>query len=311
MLGGRVKSALFVDFDNMIGGFTAEFARRVDHWLAWLESGGFDPKNRPRRFLAKRVYWNYHNRKYADLFEPHGFETFTCLKRTQTDKTNLADMMIALDALELAFQKPRIEEYVILSADTDFVALMDKLADRSVRTVAFEKDQTSLREFDGHADQVVTAAEFRAAFDFEQRPSGFWGRSRSPAPRDDAQGGGYTPAPAPVLAAEAVADAQRSDRRRKSGADPRLTPRLREAIDLLRGLAQEKDLRILGRRSVNAHLRLKIMGYETTGARPYLGLKSYENFIGLIAETQPDFDLLEDQNSGLTLRYRGGSAPAA
>lgn len=305
MVGRRIPSALFVDFDNMIGGFTADFARSLDHWLAWLEAGGFDPRGRRRRFLAKRVYWNYHNRKYAETFEPRGFETFTCLKRTQADKTNLADMMIALDALELAFQDPRIEEYVILSADTDFVALMDKLSDRSVRTVAFEKDQTSMREFDGHADHVVTAAEFRAAFEFPLRPKGFFARLRGA--RDAAPDMRSGPAPAPVLAAEAAASSQRADRRRKSGADEdqKLTPRVREAIELLRALARLKNWRILGRKSVNAHLRDKLPGYETTGARPYLGLKSYENFIGLIAETQEDFDVQEDRNSGLTLRFRG------
>ncbi len=307
MFAGRFQSALFVDFDNMIGGFSAEFPRRVDHWLTWLESGGFDPKSRRRRFVAKRVYWNYHNRKYAEVFEPRGFETFTCLKRTQTDKTNLADMMIALDALELAFQNPRIQEYVILSADTDFVALMDKLSDRSVRTVAFEKDQTSMREFESHADHVITAATFRAAFDFPLREPSWRDRLFNGRAAGDANAEKAAPTPAPVVAAEAVAAYERAGRRRKSGGDddPRMTPRIREAIELLRSLAQKKNWRILGRKSVNAHLRERVPGYETTGARPYLGLKSYENFIGLIAETQTDFDVQEDQNSGLTLRYRG------
>jgi hypothetical protein len=63
MWGSRLRSALFIDFEN-IGSRMSPAALRA--MTAWLEDGRFDEAGRKRRVVAKRVYWNSSAERHRD-----------------------------------------------------------------------------------------------------------------------------------------------------------------------------------------------------------------------------------------------------
>src|SRR5262245_15007880 len=172
MLRRKTRSALLIDFDNIIGATNGNFGQRISNWMAWLEDGKFDGCCRPRRFLVKRVYWNAQNDGYRSAFEGSGFEAITC--RSLVDRKSTADMIIALDALEATYDQKKIEEYVLLTTDTDFVPLVQKLGNRSKQTVnAGNRDNLSYGVFSDHADVVIGVDALKDAFRYQRKKSLF------------------------------------------------------------------------------------------------------------------------------------------
>ena len=97
----RLKSVLLVDFDNIYGATSEEVVSGLPNWLLWLEDGAFSPKNRRRRFIDKRVYWNLQFDKYRPDFERAGFSAFNCralAKRKIGAGKSSADIVLTMDA---------------------------------------------------------------------------------------------------------------------------------------------------------------------------------------------------------------------
>lgn len=140
-----MKSALFLDFDNIylclrnIDSAAAQrFANRPDKWAEWLtgyvnaleqnpsaESRVAPPK---RRFLLKRCYLNPATFSCFRMgFTRAGFEVVDCPSLTRHGKTS-TDITMAIDCMD-ALHSPRahIDEFLILSADSDFTPLLHKL----------------------------------------------------------------------------------------------------------------------------------------------------------------------------------------
>jgi uncharacterized LabA/DUF88 family protein len=151
-----VPAVLLVDFDNVVSKIVAEFAESPLAWLRWLEAGGHEPNGRRRRLVMKRVYWNSHNEVYREAFEAAGFEAFACRSEAKSKKST-ADMVLALDALDALYGEDRIREFILLSTDTDFVPLVDRLQehDRRVVTLVDERDVSSA-VYRARADLVIT-----------------------------------------------------------------------------------------------------------------------------------------------------------
>lgn len=91
----KVKTAVFVDFDNMLGGLTAmdsvaaeSFATDPGRLLAWLERGEDLEGRFHRRFLLKACYLNPEVfRKYRGFFVSAGFRVVDCPSLTQRGKS--------------------------------------------------------------------------------------------------------------------------------------------------------------------------------------------------------------------------------
>lgn len=146
-----LRTAIFLDFDNVLSGLregagvevARRFAEAPEDWLGWLMQGT------PRRCLVRRCYMNPAGyleepdglRRYFSsfrfAFQAAGFEVVDCPRLTRMK--NGADLRIALDVMD-ALQSPlaRIDEFTLLSSDSDFVPLLLRLraADRGTRLVA-------------------------------------------------------------------------------------------------------------------------------------------------------------------------------
>ncbi|GCL61200.1 NYN domain-containing protein [Pseudaquabacterium pictum] len=141
-----MKSALFVDFDNVFTQLRAlqpaaaeRFARQPVEWMRWLAErleipdGHADPAAR-RRVLVRRCYLNPNwYQQYRHAFLRAGFEIVDCPPVTSQGKTS-TDIHMVLDIIELLQHETRYDEFIVLSADADFTPVLRKLRRYDRRT---------------------------------------------------------------------------------------------------------------------------------------------------------------------------------
>lgn len=284
MLQTRKKSALLIDFDNVIGMTGGDFAAKIGNWLAWLEEGGFDPKRRRRVFLTKRVYWNGMNERYRPAFEAAGFEAFAC-RAIAREKKSSADIVMTLDAMEVAGEYRGLKEVILLTSDTDFVPVVNRLQDRKLEVAAMgNEENTTAAVYRDYADYLVLRRDLTAAFTFTPARRGLFAR----------------PAPAPV---EAPPPQPAKAPAPPSAAKARPRDALDEAGDRLVHAARGALGAPLSRQSVHRVLQT-LPGFSPTGASPWLGCGSYKELLRAIAKRRQDLRLHAYRNGGVALAYR-------
>jgi hypothetical protein len=142
-----VKSALYVDFDNVHSNLEHEspdaahaFVTNPAAWLAWFMRGGHDPSGEfgaeaaPRRMLVRRCYgspWKFG--KYRLEFVRAGFSVIDCPPLTSRGK-NCADIQMAVDILDALEHPTRFEEFIILSSDADFTPILTRIREHDRRS---------------------------------------------------------------------------------------------------------------------------------------------------------------------------------
>nr|WP_225908130.1 NYN domain-containing protein [Hyphomonas sediminis] len=176
---------MLVDFDNIYGATSEEVVTGLSNWLLWLEDGAFSAKNRRRRFIEKRVYWNLQFDQYRPQFEAAGFSAFNCralAKRKISAGKSSADIVMTMDAIEIALVDDEVEEFVILTTDSDFMPVVNRVQAGELRVVTCGKETDPTYElFSQYADAVMHIGALKAAFSY-QRAKRKWYRFRSPPP---------------------------------------------------------------------------------------------------------------------------------
>lgn len=117
----RHRIAVFIDFDNIEIGVKNTLGREFDVSIvleALKERG---------EVLTKIAYadWTHHG-DMSRSFSQHGVQMVQRHPGPRGDK-NGADINLALDALEMALTKPHIDSFAIVSGDSDFISLVEKL----------------------------------------------------------------------------------------------------------------------------------------------------------------------------------------
>lgn len=141
-----MKSALFVDFDNVYTQLRAlhpaaaeRFARQPIEWIRWLTQSleipdGHHDLDVRRRLLVRRCYLNPNwYQGYRHAFLRAGFEIVDCPPVTAQGKTS-TDIHMVLDIIELLQHETRYDEFIVLSADADFTPVLRKLRRYDRRT---------------------------------------------------------------------------------------------------------------------------------------------------------------------------------
>ena len=198
---GVLRSALFVDFDNIYIGLrrsdpeaARRFAEVPQRWLEWLEAQPMagEPDAR-RRILARRCYLNPQTfNDFRPYFIRSAFEVIDCPPLTQQGKTS-ADVRIVLDVVDALDHPTRYDEFIVFSGDADFTPVLLRLRKHDRRTTVLTVGPSS--------------AAYRAASDlliaeetFIEQALGVSGEARregAPPPR----GAGAQRAEASLLAA--------------------------------------------------------------------------------------------------------------
>lgn len=282
MFSFAVASILLIDFDNVASVLGEQaFVKNVDRWLAWLEAGEFDPRRRRRRFDAKRVYWNGQHDRHRAPFENKGFDAFACRAEAKSKKSS-ADIVITLDAMDLISERRGLKEVILLSTDTDFVPVVNRLQDKGLRVAAMaNEDNRSAAVYRDHADLVISKADMVRALAYAPPdPAAKRARRAKPAPAAPAPRGAPKPPPrdALALAAEAV---------EKTAAE---TPGAQ-----------------ISRKTVTRVLR-RIDGFAAEGPAAWFGQGSYAGLLAVLAKRSQRLKLYRFRNGGVAVAYRGEQA---
>ncbi|MHC5543523.1 NYN domain-containing protein [Singulisphaera rosea] len=121
--------AMFVDLENLAMGFQNQRKTKFDiqKVLERLVEKG--------KLIVKKAYadWNrYQN--YTSPFHEAAIELIEIPKRSQTGK-NSADIRLVVDAMDLAWSKPHVDTFVIVSGDSDFSPLVSKLKENGKHVI--------------------------------------------------------------------------------------------------------------------------------------------------------------------------------
>ncbi|MFI6262567.1 NYN domain-containing protein [Micromonospora sp. NPDC051006] len=136
------RIALFLDYENLAlgfrdhhGGMAFDFRPIAD---ALAERG---------RVVVRRAYadWSYFGEDRRMLTRSH-VELIEIPQRMGASRKNAADIKMAVDAVELAFEREYISTFVICTGDSDFTPLVHKLRELNKRVigVGVEKSTSAL-----------------------------------------------------------------------------------------------------------------------------------------------------------------------
>jgi hypothetical protein len=139
---GHVRSALFVDFDNIYLGLQNEdpraaeqFATHPGRWLRWLQQDLPDDSRTGRKILSRRCYLNPSQfARFRPYFIRSAFEVVDCPPLTRGGKTS-ADIQMVMDIMDALGHVTRFEEFIILSGDADFTPVLLRLSRHDRRSV--------------------------------------------------------------------------------------------------------------------------------------------------------------------------------
>jgi uncharacterized protein (TIGR00288 family) len=125
------RIALFLDYENLaigaredLGGMKFQLKPIAD---ALAERG---------RVVVRRAYadWNYFESDRRMLTEQH-VELIEIPQRMGTVRKNAADIKMAVDAIELSFERDYVTTFVICTGDSDFTPLVGKLRELNKRVI--------------------------------------------------------------------------------------------------------------------------------------------------------------------------------
>lgn len=287
-LGKRRRSALLVDFDNLIGVYKRPFLDNIDAWLRWLETGQFDPKRLRRKFVARRVYWNTENDAHRQTFLRHGFEVKLC-RAIRKEKASSADFDITIDAIELSHQRGRLDEVIILSFDTDFSSVLLHLQlDGRTGVAMIDGDTLDLMRDTPTAkymrilDLSIGKREFGAVF----------GATFGEAPLRPAASPPAPVKPAPIRQ-KPSAVAQAFD--------------FVAAAGKIASAAAHGGLVYIGKERVRGIVN-KLAGFKDGRGWPWAG-HSYEKFLDEVVRARPQqFEIGKTNNGGVLLVFKGAAS---
>lgn len=302
----RVKSVLLVDFDNIFAATGIAFVDTLPNWLLWLCDGALSERGRRRKFLSRRVYWNSQYDTYRSAFEAAGFEAFNCRAHAKTkiaSGKSSADIVMTMDAIELQKTMPDLDEIILLTTDSDFVPVVNRLQIPGLRVVTAGKETDPTYElYSAHADDVIHIGALKAAFDY-QRTRRKWYQLRSPPPEI-----------APLrLQAERrsalmsrVRDAVRVE---KANGTPMIEQQLQLAADIVMQLGAKTPDQPLARNKVIRALRT-IDGFQTKyehRVKPWLGHRNFNALMRKLSQENPDIEVtqLADKSLRIVCRVRG------
>ena len=117
----KLKIAVFIDFDNIEIGVKSTLHREFD------VAAVLDALKERGEIVTKFAYANWGRQESATrALSEHAVQMVQRDPSPRGDK-NGADINLALDALEMAFTHPHVNAFAIVSGDSDFIPLVNKL----------------------------------------------------------------------------------------------------------------------------------------------------------------------------------------
>ncbi len=122
--------AVFVDLENLAMGFANQ--RRTSRFEILKVLERLVEKG---KIIVKKAYCDWGRyQAYTSPFHEAGIELIEIPKRSMTGK-NSADIRMVVDAMDLAWSKPHVDTFVIVSGDSDFSPLVSKLKENGKHVI--------------------------------------------------------------------------------------------------------------------------------------------------------------------------------
>jgi hypothetical protein len=166
-----VRSALFVDFDNIYSGLreidlraAERFATNPQAWVDWMMVGmplpeGRDEAARERSILIRRCYLNPERfQRHRSDFTRAGFEVVDCPPLTRQGKTS-TDIRMVMDILDTLTHETYFGEFILLSSDADFTPVLLRLRSMDRRTLVLTVGPAA-RAYRSACEQVIDEVYF-------------------------------------------------------------------------------------------------------------------------------------------------------
>ncbi len=282
----HLKIAIFIDFDNIEIGVKSTLQREFDVSvvLEALKERG--------EIVTKIAYanWGRMENSTRQLSE-YAVQMVQRDPSPRGDK-NGADINLALDALEMAFTHDHINAFTIVSGDSDFIALVNKLKqyDKTVFVVggkAFTSTilQKNCHEFISYESMLDDSRSSRSHRDHPREGGGSSGGgrdNRQDRPHSRVVATGRTPAAAASRVRRVVVRIRRAGQGQQGGQQSSQSSR-RPALDLHQAMPLvERALQVLERREVRPQLGLlksTMLQLDSSFSERAYGAGSFTDFI--------------------------------
>ena len=129
------NAALLIDFDNVTLGIQSDLAREL---RALIQSDALG-----RHVTIQRAYADW--RRFPQYLVPLTEASVELISAPAVgpNKKNATDIRLAIDAMELAFTRPEVGTFILLSGDSDFSALVNKLKEWGKYVIGVGMEESS------------------------------------------------------------------------------------------------------------------------------------------------------------------------
>jgi uncharacterized protein (TIGR00288 family) len=170
--------AVFIDYENLAIGArkmrTGSF--KIDLVLRRLLEKG--------RIVYKRAYSDWTSYRTAVReFHSLGIEMID-IPQTKASGKNSADIHMVVDALDLAYQKPHIDTFAMISGDSDFSPIVSKLKENDKRVIGCGIKSSTSDLLIAGCDEFIYYDDLARAAEKVEKPKAKTRSSSAPAASD-------------------------------------------------------------------------------------------------------------------------------
>jgi uncharacterized protein (TIGR00288 family) len=274
----KLKIAVFIDFDNIEIGVKSTLHREFD------VAAVLDALKERGEIVTKFAYANWGRQESATrALSEHAVQMVQRDPSPRGDK-NGADINLALDALEMAFTHDHINAFAIVSGDSDFIALVNKLKqyDKRIYVVGGRAFTSTILQRNCHEFVAYESL-------IDERPRGGHHAQQQP------QAGSPDRPPQP--------------QQERMQQQPQ-RPHKRQALDLAQAMPLvERALGVLERREVRPQLGLlksTMLQLDSTFNEKAYGASSFTDFVEKLQKS--DYVEVTGGEGRYMIRMKGGAA---
>src|SRR5437764_1365909 len=283
----KLKIAVFIDFDNIEIGVKSTLHREFD------VAAVLDALKERGEIVTKFAYATWGRQESATrALSEHAVQMVQRDPSPRGDK-NGADINLALDALEMAFTHDHINAFAIVSGDSDFIALVNKLKqyDKRIFVVGGRAFTSTILQKNCH--EFVA---YESIIDDPRPRSSGHQQSAPPAERPPQDRPSHDRGP---------------DRQQQPQQQQQRPPHKRVSLDLTQAMPLvERALGVLERREVRPQLGLlksTMLQLDSTFNEKAYGAGSFTDFVERLQKS--DFVEVTGGEGRYMIRLKGGGAP--
>jgi uncharacterized protein (TIGR00288 family) len=298
----KLKIAVFIDFDNIEIGVKSTLHREFD------VAAVLDSLKERGEIVTKFAYANWGRQESATrALSEHAVQMVQRDPSPRGDK-NGADINLALDALEMAFTHDHINAFAIVSGDSDFIALVNKLKqyDKRIFVVGGRAFTSTILQRNCHEFIAYESMIDDRPGRHQERPERQDRQERQHPPHQQQQGAPHVQAGGPPQGGAPQGGGQQG-----GGGQQQRPPHKRVVLELAQAMPLvERALGVLERREVRPQLGLlksTMLQLDSTFNEKSYGANSFTDFVEKLQKA--DFVEVTGGEGRYMIRLKGGGAP--